>query len=97
MINQQTGQIKALASQHAANASEATKSFVGDYSAKAQEMIGSARGRSASPTAVKKENVPTSSYKAEDFPAAPKEEFKSAPSVAAQVNSLREDEPLIST
>ncbi|KAL5316578.1 hypothetical protein ACEPPN_015627 [Leptodophora sp. 'Broadleaf-Isolate-01'] len=97
VINQQTEQVKQLASQQAARATETTKSFVGDYSAKAQEMIGSARGRSVSPVASAKpakteplnvkENIPA--YKNEDFPAAPKEEFKSAPAVV--------DEPLIST
>jgi len=102
VINAQTQQVKSLASQHAARATESTKSFVGDYSAKAQEMIGSARGRSTSPTAsakpvktdFKKESLP---IKSEDFPTAPKDQFKSTPSVGAQVNSLRADEPLIST
>ncbi|XMA16431.1 hypothetical protein WAI453_009222 [Rhynchosporium graminicola] len=51
VINQQSQQVKHLASQQAARATETTKSFVGDYSAKAQEIIGSARGRSVSPTA----------------------------------------------
>ena len=61
-------------------------------------MIGNARGRSVSPTAttkpvkteplLNKENIPAASYKSEDFPAAPKEDFKSPP-VA--------DEPLIAT
>jgi len=97
VINQQTVQVKNLASQQAARATETTKSFVGDYSAKAQEMIGSARGRSVSPIASAKpaktepldvkENIPA--YKSEDFPIAPKEEFKSTPAVA--------DEPLIAT
>lgn len=93
IINQQTEQVKQLASHHAARATETTKQYVGEYSAKAQELIGS-RSRSVSPTlaktepAVKKENVP-SAYKSEDFPAAPKEDFKSAPAT--------ESEPLIST
>jgi len=100
IVNQQTEQVKQLASHHAARAADTTKQYASDYSAKAQEMIGNARGRSVSPTAVKKENVPattTSAYKAEDFPVAPKEEFK-APPVGAQANVLRgEDEPLIAT
>jgi hypothetical protein len=92
VINQQTEQVKQLASHHATRATETTKQYVGEYSAKAQEMIGS-RSRSVSPTITKaepaaaKENVPA--YKSEDFPAAPKEEFKSAPS--------SEEEPLIAT
>lgn len=100
VIGEQTEQVKQLASQHAAHAAESTKSLVGDYSSKAQELIGNARGRSVSPTAsaklvkteaqVKKENVPTS-YKSEDFPAAPKEDFKT------KVPETKEAEPLIAT
>jgi len=92
VINQQSQQVKNLASQQAARATETTKSFVGDYSAKAQEMIGSARGRSVSPMAsakpVKTEPFPSSSkpIKVEPFnakenvPAAYKsEDFPVAP------------------
>lgn len=71
-------------------------------------MIGSARGRSVSPTLnskpaktepteMKKENTPAP-LTSEDFPNAPKEEFKSAPTVEEAVHNLRnEDEPLIAT
>jgi hypothetical protein len=103
VINQQTDQVKQLASHHAARATDATKQYVGDYSAKAQEMIGNARARSTSPVASAKpakvdlkENTP--GYKSEDFPAAPKEDFKSVPHVQDTVNALKtEDEPLIAT
>jgi hypothetical protein len=102
MINQQTEQVKQLASHHAARATETTKQYVGEYSAKAQEMIGS-RSRSVSPTITKaeptkKENVPA--YKSEDFPAAPKEEFKSVATTAGAeglTESSSEEEPLIAT
>lgn len=127
VVNQQTEQVKQLASHHAARATETTKQYVGDYSAKAQEMIGNARGRSVSPVAnikpfvkseapLKKEttngtfnssNSAATSYKSTDFPAAPKEEFKSTPiaselnntsSVGATMSTLRdENEPLIET
>jgi cell wall-associated NlpC family hydrolase len=106
IINKQTEQVKAIASQQAARATETTKSYVGDYSAKAQEMIGNVRGRSSSPIATtkpakteeaKKDNV-SSVYKNEDFPAAPKEEFKSAaPADPIAESSNDEEEPLIST
>lgn len=103
VVNQQTAQVKQLASHHAARATDVTKQYVGDYSAKAQEMIGNARGRSTSPVASAKpakadlkENSPA--YKSEDFPAAPKEEFKSPPPVQETASALRsENEPLIST
>jgi hypothetical protein len=97
IVSQQTEQVKALASQHAATVTESTKSIVGDYSAKAQEMIGNARGRSASPTLSKAApaKTETSAYKSEDFPEAPKEEFKSTP-IADEMSS-KVEEPLIST
>jgi len=82
IVNQQTEQVKQLASHHASRAADTTKQYASDYSAKAQEMIGNARGRSVSPTTVKKENVPAvktesiPAYQAEDFPIAPKEDFK---------------------
>lgn len=87
IINQQTKQARELASQHAARAADATKQYAHDYTVKAQELVGNARGRSTSPSLTKKENSPA--YKSEDFPAAPKEEFK-APAV-------KTEEPLIAT
>jgi len=95
VVNQQTEQVKQLASHHAARAADSTKAYAADYSAKAQELIGNARGRSASPATVKKESAPA--YKSEDFPAAPKEDFK-APPVGSTANALGgENEPLIAT
>ncbi|RDW79504.1 reticulon-like protein [Coleophoma cylindrospora] len=93
IINQQTQQVKQLASHHAARATEFTKQSVGDYSAKAQEMVANARGRSTSPVATKSAPVktePAPAYKSDDFPAAPKEDFKSE-----AAPSLGEQEPLI--
>jgi hypothetical protein len=106
IINQQTDQVKQLASHHAARATETTKQYVGDYSAKAQDLIAS-RSRSVSPTitkagppAVKKENIPTA-YKSEDFPSAPKEDFKYAPTTESVASGLRdlssEEEPVTAT
>lgn len=50
-------------------------------------MIGNARGRSSSPVEVKKENAP--GFKSEDFPIAPKDEFKTKSPLES------ESEPLI--
>ncbi|KFY18081.1 hypothetical protein V491_04865, partial [Pseudogymnoascus sp. VKM F-3775] len=47
IVNAQTTQVRQIASQHASNAAATTKMYVGDYSAKAQEIIG--RARSSSP------------------------------------------------
>ncbi|CAG8972455.1 hypothetical protein HYALB_00001144 [Hymenoscyphus albidus] len=97
IVNQQTKQVREIASHHAARATETTKQYVGDYSHKAQELIGNARGRSNSPVAsakpVAKPSVP--SYKDEDFPAAPKVEFNAPPSVEESIASLKTEEPLI--
>jgi hypothetical protein len=103
IINQQTEQVKHLASEQLAHATETTKAYVGDYSTKAQEMI---RHRSVSPVAsrsakpdltettngIKEEEEPAPEYKAEDFPEAPKEEFKAA----TPVDLKAENEPLVS-
>ncbi|KFY13833.1 hypothetical protein V492_03022 [Pseudogymnoascus sp. VKM F-4246] len=47
IVNAQTTQVRQMASQHASQAAKTTKMYVGDYSAKAQEIIG--RARSSSP------------------------------------------------
>lgn len=93
IANEQADQVKQLAGHHAAKATEATKGALGEYSAKAQEMVANARGRSVSPVVEKKEapkvngsGETASTYKSEDFPEAPKEEFKSA---------VGEEEPLV--
>ncbi|QSZ33614.1 hypothetical protein DSL72_005182 [Monilinia vaccinii-corymbosi] len=90
VVNQQTEQVKQLASHHAAHVAETTKQYAGEYAQKAQEMIGSARSRSGSPEAsrVTSPTLKTNGIKEEDFPAAPKEEFQ-----AAEIAT--EEEPLI--
>lgn len=108
IANQQTKQVREIASHHAARATETTKQYVGDYSHKAQELIGGARGRSNSPVAsakpvkteaiktepvAEKETIP--SYKDEDFPAAPKVEFNAPPSVEESIASMKTEDPLI--
>ncbi|KAF6224330.1 hypothetical protein HO133_010907 [Letharia lupina] len=82
VANAQANQLKDLAGHHTARAHETVKSYAGDYSAKAQEYMGNARGRSTSPEVnsskptsdapVKSE--PGSDLSASDFPHAPKQE-----------------------
>ena len=84
IVNTQANQVKDLAGHHTARAQETVKAYAGDYSAKAQSYIGSARGRSNSPevTSPKSEaNAPLKSepgsdpkYSPSDFPHAPKQE-----------------------
>jgi len=83
ILNQQTEQVKSLASHHASVAAETTKQYVGDYSAKAQEMIG--RARSQSPVATKPTTtVPSAPVKTEKIEET-KPSFTSANSAAPAV------------
>jgi len=78
MVSQQATQFKDLAAQHTGNAAKTFQSYAGEYTSKAQGMIGNARGRSMSPEA---------SVKKSDFPDAPKQDpvaEPSAPTPAAE-------------
>jgi hypothetical protein len=85
IISEQTQQVKQLASQQAARATESTKHLVGDYSAKAQEMVAHARGQSKG-----------GAIKSEDFPTAPKADLQSEASSSVRESSAEpEEEKLI--
>ena len=73
VVSDQTVQIRDLAGQHASTATSTIKGYAGDYTAKAQGMLGSsgAKGASSSPTAAKAEKPPA--YQASDFPNAPRQ------------------------
>ncbi|ROT40553.1 hypothetical protein SODALDRAFT_99002 [Sodiomyces alkalinus F11] len=75
VISEQTQQFRSIASQQTAHATDLTKQYMGDYSAKAQELLGR---RSASPEAVPKPAPAQSTADVEevDFPAPPTEEPK---------------------
>ncbi|KAI2618814.1 Reticulon-domain-containing protein [Hypoxylon sp. NC1633] len=85
VFNTQTEQLRQVASRHTSQATEITKQYMGDYTAKAQQMI---RGRSTSPEAVHK-SAHQSNLKESDFPQAPAGDFKS------EVPIKSEEEPLI--
>lgn len=106
IVNQQTEQVKQLASYHASIAAKTTQQYASDYTAKAQEMVGVKRSTSPEATKPIKTEPTTGSfnaansaaYKPSDFPAAPKEDFKTttAPSVGSTASTLRdEQEPVI--
>lgn len=84
IVNAQTAQLRSVAQKHTEQATQLTKQYMGDYTAKAQSLIKGAKAPELKPS---------------DFPAAPKEDFKStAPkedfkSTAPAVKS--EQEPLI--
>ncbi|KZF25191.1 hypothetical protein L228DRAFT_265666 [Xylona heveae TC161] len=83
IVGAQATQFRDLAGHHTAQATETLRGYAGEYTNKAQQYIGSARGKSASPVAspapkaaaastpVKSEPV---SYTSSDFPAAPNQE-----------------------
>lgn len=81
VINDQTSQMRDLAAQHTSRASEVAKSTFGEYSAKAQELMGQAKGSAqetaASPSTPNPANLnpmknePEREVKREDFPSAP--------------------------
>ncbi|KAK8105954.1 uncharacterized protein PG998_003576 [Apiospora kogelbergensis] len=92
VVNSQTEQIRQVASKQTAQAAEMTKQYMGDYTAKAQEMI---RGRSTSPAATKKPaptetDFPQAPKDAPEFPAVPKDDLKT------DLDVKLEQEPLLS-
>ncbi|KAL0933160.1 cell lysis protein [Colletotrichum truncatum] len=89
VINQQTSQFRSVASKHTAQAADITKQYVGDYTAKAQQLIGR---RSASPEAAPK-SAPTPAPAPAPAPAAPavkENDFPAAPST-----ELKNEEPVV--
>lgn len=73
----QSKQLKDLAGHHVSRATESAKTYTSDYTSKASEYIGSARGRSASPELSKSATSgPGAAPKdsSADFPHAPKQE-----------------------
>jgi hypothetical protein len=84
VVNAQTLQLREAAQKQAAQASQLTKQYMGDYTAKAQEMLRSATG-SVKPAA--------KDLKDADFPAAPKDGFKTEKDAVKK----EETEPLIAT
>jgi hypothetical protein len=85
MINAQTHQIRTVVEKQTEQATQITKQYMGDYTAKAQSLIHSARGEE--PHHAEPAIKPT------DFPAAPKDDFKNV-EPAASVEK-QEPEPLI--
>ena len=63
MVSAQAQQIRDIASQQTSQATETFKTYAGDYTAKAQGLVGNKR--SASPQAT---------FKSQDFPVAPKKD-----------------------
>jgi hypothetical protein len=80
VVNAQTAQLRDLAQKHTEQATQITKQYMGDYSAKAQAMIRGARGTEPKPE-----------VRAPEFPPAPTHEFKTEEAPVKH----EEEEPLI--
>jgi hypothetical protein len=87
VVNAQTAQLRSVAQKHTEQATQVTKQYMGDYTAKAQSLIKTAQQKSP--------------LKASDFPAAPKEDLKASaatdaePTVEPAAKTEAEEEPLI--
>lgn len=100
LVNEQTAQLREAAGKHTSHVTDLTKQYMGDYSAKAQNMI---RGRAASPEAAAAPKFPAAPshepekpLKETDFPSAPAGDVKKEkPEVEAADGAPVEDEPLI--
>lgn len=77
VIGQQTAQVRDLTAQHAGSAVESIKSYTSDYTAKAGELIGSARQQIPVPAALGGETK-TNGLNDTQFPDAPKTAFPSS-------------------
>lgn len=102
IVNSQTEQLRQVAGQHASQATNLTKQYMGDYTTKAQEML---RGRTASSEVPPMQEVPKPaakpsaepSLKESDFPAAPKADLKTDNNPLPEIDSgsKLEEEPSI--
>lgn len=87
VVSSQTAQLREATQKTTAQYTQVTKQYMGDYTAKAQEMI---RGRSASPEAHSKPAPVKKEYDDTDFPAPPKDAFKQT-----EVPPVRTEDPVI--
>jgi hypothetical protein len=76
VVNAQTAQLRTVAQKHTEQATQVTKQYMGDYTAKAQALIKG--GRSQAEQLPEKVQEKVSAVKATDFPEAPKDDIKSS-------------------
>lgn len=84
VVQAQTSQLRNVAQKHTEQATQITKQYMGDYTAKAQAMI---RGN-------KVEDVAANVHES-DFPAAPQQDFKQHEEPLEHDVSIKTEEPLI--
>ncbi|KAI1818454.1 Reticulon-domain-containing protein [Poronia punctata] len=91
ILNSQSKQLREVASKSTSQATEITKQYMGDYTAKAQTLLH--RGGSASPEPAGRPAQP--SFQVTDFPEAPKNNFN-VDTTYEKTNVSGESEPLLS-
>lgn len=110
LVTAQTSQLRDVANKHTAHATEVTKQYMGDYSAKAQQLLGGRSAPVAVPTpapATKPVSVPASVASVASAPSVPTTEpttkyeetdFPAAPQVDLKTETAKisAEEPLIS-
>ncbi|KAL2158883.1 hypothetical protein VTH06DRAFT_2913 [Thermothelomyces fergusii] len=86
VVNAQTSQLRIVAQKHTAQATQVTKQYVGDYTAKAQALITGARHHAEQP-------LKATPIKETDFPTPPKEDIK--PPAETEPVAKTDAEPLV--
>ncbi|KAK4248138.1 Reticulon-domain-containing protein [Corynascus novoguineensis] len=92
VVNAQTAQLCTVAQKHTAQATQVTKQYMGDYTAKAQALIKGGRHHEQ-PQKAQAEPQEATSIKATDFPAPPREDIK----LPADVEPVSAPEPVVKT
>lgn len=95
IIGEQTSQFRAVAGKHTAQATELTKQYMGDYTTKAQQLLGRVATDSMTPVPVGSE--PASDVKEADFPAAPSSDFKKDTVEVPTESVVPEDKPMVAS
>jgi hypothetical protein len=96
LISSQANQVRDIAAQNTQKASDSLRSYAGEYSQKAQELIDNARGKvSGTPSPVTTPGVTGTTTKAPQFPVAPKTEPVHAPVKPVVPTTTNTTEPLL--
>ncbi|KAI1660127.1 Reticulon-domain-containing protein [Daldinia decipiens] len=87
MIDSQTEQLREVAGKYTSQATGLTKQYVGDYAAKAQQILHGQTKAASKPT--------QTNLKESDFPKTPKETFQNKQEESSEEESEDEEEPLV--
>lgn len=75
VVSAQAKQVRNIASKQTSNAASTVKSYAGDYTAKAQGLVNKTSTHTTqAPTTTTSSTIPQNSFKAQDFPVAPRKD-----------------------